>query len=776
MKINTAAFRLTACTAALTLAFPALAQQDTSSKDGGIPEVVVTASKRKESIQSVPMAVDAVTSSTLQKMNIQKFEDVEKLVPGLALSPADGRGQNISLRGVTFDPDTGASPTVQVYWNETPITASNAFRGLFDVGRIEVLRGPQGTLRGQTSPAGSITIGTERPDASAIGGRLVQTFGSRNQRNTQAAVNLPLIENQLAVRVAGLHSYSENGVRNRINGDVNSDRGEGGRISVLYQPTKSLEFLLVHQQLSSHMVNAPIVIGRPFPGQPGPELDFDDRTSVVEGHYQFYNKTKLTSLNVGWDLAGHKLSYIGGFQQSKETGDRDGDTQNVIPGYSNQQVVRFTSLQRTHELRFESTGARRWNYMIGAYYSYTDGPAEFVQTFPYAYLAPFTPPLEVTLKGSTAPGSFGKGSALFTDHRFALSDVDRIQFGVRVQKNKSYSQQYLEVFGQKSAALPEDRAHLSSKAWTGSASYSRNFSKDVMAYVSVANAYRAGGTTAFVTAPGIAADLINYRPEKSKSIELGIKSTLMQRRLVLNADVFQQNIKDYISRANTLGVRVGAKPGEGAGPGPGGSYPADVGSSVNLNTNGDVISRGIEASAIWSILPTWRAQISASYVDAHYDNAQLYCVDGNNDGMPDIQANFVQPGKQVSTCRSNRRLSDNFGTEAGKFSAVVQSEYSHPIGKVDLFVRGLARYAAPRYNLPNDTRLASFTPVDVYFGVRDPSQDWEISIWAQNVFDRSTIPLLAQGRSMPDGTLGGYYQSITPLQERKIGVTARYEF
>ena len=270
MKISNAACRLTACTAALTLAFPVMAQQEKNS-DGGIPEVVVTASKRKESIQSVAMAVDAVTGSAIQKMNIQKFEDVEKLVPGLVLNPADGRGQNISLRGVTFDPDTGASPAVQTYWNETPISASNAFRGLFDIGRIEVLRGPQGTLRGETSPAGSITIGTERPDTAAVAGRLVQTIGSRNQRNTQAAVNVPLIPNQLAVRVAGLYNYSENGVRNRSNGTLDYDRGEGGRISVLYQPTKSLELLLVHQQLTSKMTNSPIVTGRPFAGQPGPE-------------------------------------------------------------------------------------------------------------------------------------------------------------------------------------------------------------------------------------------------------------------------------------------------------------------------------------------------------------------------------------------------------------------------------------------------------------------------------------------------------------------------
>ena len=774
MKSNNPVIRLTVCATALALAFPAVAQQAAPKDDGKIPEVVVTASKRKESIQSVPMSVDAVTGSTLQKMNIQKFEDVEKLVPGLVLDPADGRGQTVTLRGISFDPDTGTSPTVQIYWNETPISASDAFRAMFDLGRIEVLRGPQGTLRGQTSPAGSITLATERPDTSGVGGRIVQTFGSDSLRNTQAAVNVPLIPNVLAVRVAGLYNYSENGVHNLYTGKPDYDRGKGARISVLYQPTKTLEFLLVHQQLKSDMVNPPLAINSPFPGLSGPTLSYNDRKSVVEGPYQFYNKSKLTSLNIGWDLGGHKLSYIGGFQQSAENTDRDTDIFNVIPGWSNQQTVSFHTLQRTHELRFESTGARRWNYMVGAYYSWAGGPAEFTQKFPYYFPTPFTPPQEAILKGSTAPGAYGEGAALFTDHRFALTDVDQLQVGLRVQKNKGYGQQYLEVFGQKVNALPEDRAHTDEKAWTGSASLRHNFTKDIMGYVSAGTGFRPGGTTAFVSAPGLAADLMTYRPEKSRAIELGFKSTLMDRRLVLNADIFQQNIKNYIGRANALRVRTAAVSGEAAGPGPGGSYAADASGTINLNTNGDLVSRGIEATAIWSIMPNWRAQASASYVNSHYANAALYCNDGNNDGLPDNVGAFVQPGRQVSVCRSSRPLADQFGTEAGKFNATVQSEYSRPIGNVDGFVRGLVRYNPSKYNVPFNQHIASFTPVDVFVGVRDPGQDWEVSLWAQNLFDRSPAPFLMEGVTY-QGVAGGYSASVPPPR-RKVGVTVRYEF
>ena len=123
MKIMKSIMYASVAVGAVAVALPALAQEPAGDK-GDTTVVVVTATKRKESLQSVPMSVDVVTGDTLSKLNVQKFEDVQKLSPGLVLNPADGRGQNVSLRGVTFDPDTVASPTVQVYWNETPVSTS----------------------------------------------------------------------------------------------------------------------------------------------------------------------------------------------------------------------------------------------------------------------------------------------------------------------------------------------------------------------------------------------------------------------------------------------------------------------------------------------------------------------------------------------------------------------------------------------------------------------------------------------------------------------------
>lgn len=775
MKLYKAVMYASVCAAAMAVAMPTLAQEAPKAEDDATV-VVVTASKRKESLQTVAMSVDAVTSDTIAKLNVQKFEDVQKLSPGLVLNAADGRGQNVSLRGVTFDPDTGASPTVQVYWNEVAIPTSDAFRSMFDIGQVEVLRGPQGTLRGQTSPAGAITIATQRPNLFGIGGTLNQTIGSESQWNTQAALNVPLIDGKLAVRVAGLYDYTENGVHNVINGRDNSDMAHGGRISVLYKPVSNLEILLVHQQLNDTNVNYPVAVGAPATGQAaGPILTANDRTSITEGNYEFQSHTQKTSLNVTWDFSSLRLSYIGGLQEGTEANLRDQDVTNIIKNWTYEQDVYIKSRTVSHEVRLETTGNAFWNWMVGGYYSKSNGQATFTQPLAYYFPAPYMAPLETTLVGSTDPDNYSTNKALFIDHRFALSPNDNLELGLRYQQNESENQQYISYFGVTQPGLSADLTHLSSQGWTGSASYKHNFDKDTMAYVSFAKGLRPGGAVGFITAVGLAPSFYIYQPEKTDSYELGIKTRFWDRRVTFNADIFQQNIDNYIARANAIWVRTAAVAGEPNGPGAGGTYGADAGTGpINLNTNGNVVSKGAEASLAWLVTPEWNLQFSASYIDAHYVNALLYCNDGNNDGVPDNIGPYVQPGRQASLCASNRPLADTYGNEAGKLNMTLRSEYTRTMGKYDLFARGLVRFVPSSYNQPADQKIDTFTPVDLFLGVRNTDQNWELSFWAQNLFDKSVDRV--QRQQFYGGVAGGYTYLNTPPEERRVGVTLRYTY
>ncbi|ADG10255.1 TonB-dependent receptor [Caulobacter segnis] len=762
----------------LIMAGPALAQTaaPAAAPEGiQIEEVVVTATKRSENIQNVPSTVTAVTGETLQKLNILSFQDVQKLTPGLDLDNGGGRAQKISLRGISFDPDTAASPAVQVYWNETPIGASTAFRAMYDVGQVEVLRGPQGTLRGQTSPAGAVTIVSRRPEFNSYGASIFQTVGSNSLFNTQASINVPLIEGKLALRVAGLYNHDRDGVENAYNGRKNGDTTHSVRASLGWRPTDDIEVFLVHQELNDRLVSQPIVVGAPITaaGQIGPSLNVDDRKSVVDGPADYYHKSSLTSLSATWSFAGHRLSYIGGYQRTTDTSARDQDVTNVIKGFSDVQSVFATAHQLTQELRLESTDRHFWNYLIGGYYGKSDAYAAFNQNY-NIFFGPYQPPgFSLALSGISKPAE-GKDLAFFTDHRFALTSRDDLELGLRWQRHESTAQNLLAVAGPPAPVLPPEFVTRKSTAWTGSASYKHRFTDDLMAYASYGRGFRPGGTTQFVTAAALAPQYRVYQDETSDSFELGVKSQWLDRRLQVNGDIFHQKIDGYISRVNGVNSRGAAVAGEPAGPGPGGSYPYDAATGgINLNTNGDAVITGAEVQVTGVITEGWQATISASYVDAHYDNALLYCNDNNNDGVPDAGGAFVQPGRQVSVCASNSKLANDTGLAPGKFNLSLNSEYVRNVGAVDLFARGLARYT-PRSYLPNvDQHFSAYATVDLYLGVRSADRAWEASLFAQNLFDKSEQ--LSVGTVYVNGVAGGY-RTARVNAERKVGISFRYNF
>ncbi|HWT52197.1 MAG TPA: TonB-dependent receptor [Caulobacter sp.] len=761
----------------LMLAGPALAQTASAPPADNIQieEVVVTATKRSENIQNVPSAVTAVTGETLQKLNILSFEDVQKLTPGLVLDNGGGRAQKVSLRGISFDPDTGASAAVQVYWNETPISASTAFRAMYDVGQLEVLRGPQGTLRGQTSPAGAITITTRRPQFDSYGASINQTIGQNGLFNTQAAVNLPLVDGKLALRVAGLYNHDRDGVENAITGRKNSDTAHSVRASLAWRPTDDIEVVLVHQVLNDRLVAQPTVIGAPLAGsgQIGPRLAPDDRKSIVDGPYDFYHRSRLTSLSATWSFAGHRLNYIGGYQRSTDTSARDQDVSNVVPGFADIQSVYVTSHQLTQELRLESTGNHFWNYLVGGYYGRTDAFAAFNQNY-NIFFAPYeAPAFSLPLSGLSKPGR-GKDLAFFTDHRFAVTSRDDLELGLRWQRNQSISQNLIGVDGPPEPVLPPEYVTRKSSAWTGSASYKHRFTDDLMAYLSYGRGFRPGGTTQFVTNAALAPQYRLYQDETSDAFELGVKSQWFDRRLQVNADVFRQKIDGYIGRINGVGSRAAAVAGEPNGPGLGGSYPYDAATGgINLNTNGDAVITGAEVEVTGVIVEGWQATVSASYIDAHYDNALLYCNDINNDGVPDADLTWVQPGRQVSVCQSKSKLTNDAGIAPGKFNVSLNSEYIRNVGAVDLFARGLARYTPKAYYAGADRHFDRYATVDLYLGLRDVQRTWEVSLFAQNLFDKTNQ--LAERPVSVNGVNGGYL-SDTVNAERKVGVSFRYNF
>ena len=209
-----AAFVVLTCGLALRLA-PAYAAPPAAqaAESTSLEEIVVTANKREENVRDVPVSIGVVEGKDIESLRVGNIEDITRIVPGISFAAhnngPNGPGQdNITIRGVS---STVGNPTVGIYIDEVPIITLTGYEGdaeprLIDIERVEVLRGPQGTLYGASSEGGTVRFLTNRPDSHEFSGRVKQDVsytkhGSWNT-DTQGVVNIPVVEDVFALRVS----------------------------------------------------------------------------------------------------------------------------------------------------------------------------------------------------------------------------------------------------------------------------------------------------------------------------------------------------------------------------------------------------------------------------------------------------------------------------------------------------------------------------------------------------------------------------------------------
>ena len=259
---------LFATTALTLLALPAAAmaqdaQGGEAEADAG--EIIVTARRADERLQDVPVSVQAISGDTLQKLAITSADDISKLAPGLTLVNA-GASTQIVLRGVAWQPGSGTAAT-PLYFNEAGFDPGNTVVSLFDIGQIEVLRGPQGTSRGAPSISGAITVTTKKPNLTEFGGFAQGFYASANHWDVQAGVNVPIIKDVLAVRLATNIENSEGDRVYSINSTVKPKSNDRSyRATVLLKPTDTLSIQAMYQWRRTEKLRFDQVVGNGSPG------------------------------------------------------------------------------------------------------------------------------------------------------------------------------------------------------------------------------------------------------------------------------------------------------------------------------------------------------------------------------------------------------------------------------------------------------------------------------------------------------------------------------
>lgn len=786
--------------------------QSARSGDG---DIVVTATRDTRNLKEVPMAVDITTGKEIEDLKIFDAKDISQLSPGLELSNNDGRANTTSLRGQSFNPDQGTAPAIQVYFNEVPGDAQFIYTALYDIGQIEVLRGPQGLLRGLSAPAGSIIINTRRPSFSETEGYAQVTGTTRDGYNVQGAVSVPLSD-QFSMRIAALADGNRlNHVRNfSRGGEYSRSRTESVRGTLGFRPTDNFEAYLTYQYINarnnqftqvvgagntplrvySEVFNTPAIFIPPAAGggafavntsvRSGPALTAADYGAVSDGVYQVNNKTHMLSLNTVWDLDFATLTAVFGRTRARIITNRDTDTSNAIPGYVQAAYVDVTYPVDTQEIMLRSNndeglgwalgffhhnqGGRALNQLNNDLFVYNVNPATMVK----APLGPggsfITVPnklplyVDVFVPIKTENTSFNAGLRYF-------SGPLKIEGGLRYTMVRKVQKTTISTSGFQNTppteSIPTNLQRTSINPFSGGLTASYAITPDTNVYASYGHSFRAPSTG--VSLPnGITGDLITTVTEKTNAFEVGIKGSAFDRRLNYTVAAYYQTIDGYLSRFEGIYWKS-ATDARGNG-------------FFGFNYNGDAKIKGIEATLDGRITDNWDFGLAASYNHGRYSNALLPCNDYAGTGAPNQNGTPKVTGSgNVSYCRSNDRLA-----QLPDFTMTATTEIRFPVGEYTPFVRGLFTHRPGFFYQASNYNYESRQLLNMFVGVKGPDDKWQIDVFARNLLDQKRITNIALGTgtisSILAGVGGGVYESgyrtANSTAPREFGMTATMRF
>jgi iron complex outermembrane receptor protein len=819
------------------------ATSTTSASGGGesLEEIVVTARRRSEVLQDVPQTVSAVTSAEIQKLNLQNLQDLSGVVPGLQIATTGvAFSNNDTLRGVSFAPSSGTQNTVAFYVNDISVTNNFVSTSNFDVGQIEVLSGPQGTLRGEPAPSGSLTIVTHRPDMEEFGGYATLTAASHGNFNENGAVNLPLIREKLAVRLAGVADDNDyNDVRSANSPVDPFSHTYGGRASIRVQPVDSLEANIVYQHMYSHQRYFDQVEGGGAPGGVNPNapasyngtpINALQRLAVESYPNNEYTWTDLVTGAIDWHVLGQVVSYDGGYSRYAINNSEYADTAHQAPGItaankiprqpSQFETPSTSQYAQTDELRVasETPVFGLVDYTAGVFYRNTRNNVDTVQLAaflpgsfgsPLRASDPFTYDPKYTLQLLIYAPAQTKEYSEYLHFTFHLPENTELAVGGRYLRyqNEGYTVGNLLTANTFVAAplpvpIPCSYAGLGS-TYPGTC--------DIPASVAIPN------TTALpLTQTGQHAHTVIYNASLSHKFTdsllgyissgsswrppataVGINNAANDPVLAALSTVKPEKSYDYeagfkwtfLDNRGRFNLAYYHQRFEGfIYYGLQTLYLADNGAQstvtpFNFTSNPDAVINGVDFDAGFQITRQWSVDLAGSYANGHLTGSEIPCNPPSGGSTPGA----FPAGTHIFLCPSHASTSTG-----PNFNATAQSEYDFPVPRwndVNAFVRGLFVFYGRNPHSSQTYTTPSYGLFNLYVGLRDGKGAWEGALFAKNLFDTQRILNLgyptaaapAGGAALNQvfGTSGYYQLGVNQAgmtPERVFGLTLTYSF
>ncbi|MDQ6646743.1 MAG: TonB-dependent receptor, partial [Pseudomonadota bacterium] len=523
-----------------------------------LPSIVVTATRRSETLQKVPLAVSVVTNFDIQRKHLQGFSDYAADVPGLNVVSAQPGLTELSLRGIASGSGQ-PSASVGVYIDDTPFGSSSVFAGgaaltpdidPADLERVEVLSGPQGTLYGAGALGGVIRFITIAPDTETLSGR-VQVGGSSVSGggtgfDVHGMVNLPLVKDKLAIRANVYDTTTPGFIDDAGLGkkDVNESRIKGTRVSLLWTPSDktSLRVAALAQNLSSD--GTPSVALDPTSLKPV-YGDLQQRTAAGSGtfaaHYRLYNATFKTDF--GWAnlLSSTSYSTLDSVSNTDVTSLLYlGSLGLTLPGgqpYSTLEKQPVQQSKATQEFRLSSPDSQRVTWLGGVFFTHEIGrTVQDISSGNYYAGGLAASPLGNPLEGTDQPSTY-IAYAAYGSLTWHVTDRFDVEAGVRYSRDKQHYIEYLvgPLVGLPALTVQVDK-HSSDRSTTYSLTPQFHINDNNLLYLRVATGFLPGGPN--TVAPGAVGVPATFSPTKLTDYELGLKSTSWDDRLVADFSAY----------------------------------------------------------------------------------------------------------------------------------------------------------------------------------------------------------------------------------------------
>jgi len=684
--------------------------QDTQTID--LDSVTVTANKMEEDIKDIPQSITVMTDVEIEERGIKNITDLIKYIPNLTSYTL--HADKVNFRGINTSNFTNANPIV-IYIDGIPYSNMYGFdKTLSNVLRVEVLRGPQGTIYGKDSMGGVINIVTKEPSGTVEGSASVE-YGTDNYQEAAFDIRRPLIDNKLFLGVNGVYSQTD-GYATNHHPDQRRNANENERYilnsNLKYNPTDNLSIKLNinHDKDDRYGIRGGSV---PY----GEDINSYERNDFKDVSYEenTYLKTESNSQALHVDYGFKNMTFSSLTTHSNADMDTilDNDLSDDALMYNLSSFVKHETRDISQEFRLSGdNGPFKW--IMGLYYENNKFDIDrYGAQYPASMMGnPFGEGVDVEMNAiseinSETMAAFGQVVIPFWED-FELTLGGRYQ---RIKKDIDSNYYFLPIGATGDTANTVDDDHTWN-TFLPKFALSYKVNSDLTSYFSISKGYLAGGYNYYASSG--TAEQNRFDAQESTNYELGIRGNLLDNKLYLSAAIFYMDIED---------LHV---------------YSADMGttSATYVSNAAEAYSQGIEIELGYSINDNWSIDTSLGFIEAKYDE-------------------FIN--------RTGIDLKDNKINMTPSHTANIGVSYSNPNGFYGRF--DIKNQGRIYFNDINTYKENSYTTADVKVGYL--FDDWEFYGYVNNITDESYLTTVSQA------PLGNF---LTYGEGRFIGIGVKYRF